>query len=166
MALNKEYLKNIDFKLSTVGFVVQDDMVLLGLRKKVSDGLGHNLISGIGGKVEIGETDEQGLIREFQEEVGIIPIRFKSFGRVKFIFPNKPKWCHSVAIFVIEEWEGNSIETDEIKPLWCNRDEIPYEKMWEDNSIWVPKILKGEQYNGIILYGEDGKIKEQMEVED
>ncbi|GIW62871.1 MAG: hypothetical protein KatS3mg090_0697 [Patescibacteria group bacterium] len=38
--------------LAVVGYLVKKDEVFLGIRKKVSLGLGKNLISGIGGKLE------------------------------------------------------------------------------------------------------------------
>lgn len=165
MSLINRYLATTVFRDSTVGFFVAGDRVLLGIRKEVSDGLGHGLISGIGGKVEEGESEEAAIVRECEEEVGLIPTQFKKVGRVKFIFPHKPKWCHSVAIFLIDKWKGELKESIEMKPLWFPITEIPLSKMWEDNALWVPLILNGENYEGVILYGEDGMIVEELRTE-
>lgn len=47
-----KYLNQVETLMKVVvGYPVKETRVLLGLRKKVSLGLGENLISGIGGKV-------------------------------------------------------------------------------------------------------------------
>jgi hypothetical protein len=40
-----------------VGYLVRSDEVLLGVRKRSSQSLGEQLIAGIGGKAEPGETN-------------------------------------------------------------------------------------------------------------
>lgn len=161
------YLKEpLEYLTAVVGYLVFENKVLLGLRKKVSLGLGENLISGIGGKVGdeeafSGESLEEALIREFKEEIGVEIKEFKKVGKVKFIFPHKPKWNQDVAIFTISSWEKDPQETEAIKPLWFNKNELPKNQMWEDNLYWLPKILKGEDFEGVFLYDEKNKVVEQ-----
>ena len=56
-------------ELATLCFVIRDGQILLIHKKR---GLGAGKINGPGGRIESGETAEQGAIRETQEEVGEI----------------------------------------------------------------------------------------------
>lgn len=158
-----EYLKqNMVFTPMVVGYLIKNGQVLLGLRKKVSWGLGENLVSGIGGKVgdtpEIAnETNEEALVREFWEEIGITPTKFENMGKVRFIFPNKPKWNSVVQIYNINEWKGEPVETEVILPIWYQIDNLPFAQMWDDGQYWTPEVLAGEKVEMIFLYDEAGK---------
>ena len=68
----EKYLKQApNLQKVVVGYLLRDNEVLLGERKKVSLGLGQNIIAGIGGKVEGNETNEEALEREFLEEINV-----------------------------------------------------------------------------------------------
>ncbi|VDZ80881.1 7,8-dihydro-8-oxoguanine-triphosphatase [Salmonella bongori] len=43
----------------------------------------------LGGKIEAGETPEQALIRELQEEVGITPTQVTLFDSLEYQFPDR-----------------------------------------------------------------------------
>lgn len=150
------------FTPMVVGYIIKNDQVLLGLRKKVSWGLGENLVSGIGGKIGDvfgleNESNGEALIREFQEEIGVTPTKFEEMGVIKFIFPHKPKWNSLVYIYRILEWNGEPIETEVIKPEWYDKNKLPLEQMWDDNRLWVPQAINGEKINLEVIYGEDNK---------
>jgi len=57
----------------TLLFLIKDDQILLAMKKR---GFGAGRFNGVGGKVEPGETIEQALIRESQEEINVTPIEF------------------------------------------------------------------------------------------
>lgn len=161
MSSLSEYLKSPPaFIPAVVGYLVKDNQVLLGLRKKVSLGLGNQLISGIGGKLEEGETEKEALKRELLEEIGVEIKDFKFMGRVKFIFPNKPKWNQEVSAFIITRWQGKPTETEVIKPIWFSINNLPKHQMWEDNLIWTPKVLAGKKVNAVFLYDESQHVAE------
>lgn len=150
---------------AVVGYLVKDTRVLLGLRKKVSLGLGANLISGIGGKVGDeeefkNETLEEALDREMHEEIGVHVLQSHARGVVRFIFPHKPKWNQEVHLYIIPQWEGEPKETEAIKPMWFPMNELPEKQMWEDNLYTIPLVLSGEIIEGIFLYNEEGHVVE------
>lgn len=161
-----QYLNSdLVFTPAVVGYLIKDDQVLLGLRKKVSFGLGENLISGIGGKIGDSadiknETPSQALVREFKEEINVTPTVYQDLGQVRFIFPHQPKWHQLVRIYQITSWLGEPVETPVIKPLWFPQSELPQTKMWDDNHIWLPRILQGQKINMIFLYNESNKVEE------
>ena len=58
-------------KIFTLMFIVEENRVLLGLKKR---GFGSGKYNGFGGKVELNESIYQAALRETQEECGIVPI--------------------------------------------------------------------------------------------
>jgi len=149
-----------DFVLATVGYIVRAKELLLGVRKRVSSGLGESLIAGIGGKLEAGETDEQALKREFLEEVAATVTSYRLMGRATYLFPHKPKWNQKVSIYVIDGWEGEPQETDDVRPVWVQRATLPKDNMWPDNLYTIPLVLAGKTIEGVFLYNEAGSIEE------
>ena len=153
---------------AVVSFPIRGDEVLLIHRVKVSEGLGLNLISGVGGKVGgdipkfATESAEAALEREVFEEIEIKPTKFRHVGRVRFIWIAKPKWSMDVRIYIVDEWEGSPTETAVAKPVWHKIDNLPVEQMWEDNRYWVHKVLAGERIDAVFLYGENGKLIEHI----
>jgi 8-oxo-dGTP diphosphatase len=159
-----------NIKKSVVCYAVKENKVLLGLRKRVSFGLGDQLLAGIGGKYEAGETTEQAFMREWIEEVGTDsegnvvcePVSWRNHGKVTFIFPHQPEWSMEVDIFVVTEWKGEPVETKPVKPEWHDINDLPVSQMWEDNPRWVPHVLAGKRIEAAYLYGPDDKIIEEI----
>jgi len=162
------HLAVVTFTPAVVGYLRDGDKVCLGVRKKVSHGLGENLIAGIGGKVgdtpEIqNETPEEAIDREANEEIGVKVMEKQYRGRVRFIFSHKPpdsKWNNDVKVYSITGWKGSPTETESTKPLWFSINDIPWKNMWEDNEHWLPKVLAGQLVNAIFLYSDDNKVAE------
>ncbi|HSB01632.1 MAG TPA: NUDIX domain-containing protein [Anaerolineales bacterium] len=163
-----KFLTSVTFTPAVVGYLREGDRVGLGIRKKVSSGLGENLVAGIGGKVgdslEIqNETPDAAMDREASEEIGVKVLEKQEMGRVRFIFSHKPPdspWNQDVTIYSITSWEGTPSETDSMKPMWFDRNELPWERMWKDNEYWLPKVLSGERVDAVFLFSDDNKIAE------
>lgn len=145
---------------ATVGYVVKDGTILLGLRKRVSFGLGESLIAGIGGKLEPDESDEAALKREFMEEISVAVTSCRLMGHAVYLFPHKPKWNQQVSIYLVDAWQGQPQETEDIRPLWAAQHALPKDRMWPDNLITIPAVLAGKRIEGIFLYEADGTIGE------
>ena len=160
----QDYIESgVSFTPAVVCYLRKGNKVLLGLRKKVSFGLGENLIAGIGGKIGDqpefqGETPDEALVREVSEEVGVAVTKFRRVGQVRFVFPHKPKWSQDVVVYVVDEWEGEPRETDAIRPMWFDVTELPAAQMWDDNRYWLPKVLAGECVNATFLFDENNKV--------
>jgi len=153
-------------KQMTVCFLLRNTPnreVLLGLKKM---GFGIGKYTGIGGKVEPGETVEIAAIREVEEEIGVRilaeDIRFR--GTVTFLFPSKPEWSQKVSIFTAEIWLGEPGESIEVKPSWFKLDEIPYHSMWQDACHWIPQILAGTKIQTSIIFKDDTETVKEVSV--
>jgi len=58
-----------------------------------------------------------------------------------FYFEQKPEWNLTLHLYNIIKYNGEVIESDEIKPFWFELNNIPYNKMWEFDKYWLPRIL-------------------------
>lgn len=126
-----------------IGYPVKGDRVLLIHKKR---GLGKGLYNGIGGKVEEGETPEEAMLREAREEIGIEVRRYERVAKLYFYDPHGT--AMEVDVFLIREWEGEPVESDEARPEWFPMECLPYGKMWEDDRVWLWRVLRGEKLTG------------------
>ena len=124
-------------------FIVKEGRILL-IRKK--RGLGAGKINGPGGKLEKGETALEAVIREVEEEVGVIPLELVEAGVLHFQFADGYS-LHCV-VFLAGNFSGELMETEEATPLWFDLEAIPFSEMWEDDQHWLPAILAGHYFIG------------------
>lgn len=141
---------------TTLLLMIKDGKILLGEKKK---GFGKGKLNGPGGKIEPGETPEQGMIRETREEVGITPTKYKEMGTVEFVEWYKGEEQNVIFyLYVATEYEGKLKESDELKPYWFDLDNIPYDKMFEDDSYWMPIVLEGNKIQAFFEYDKEWKM--------
>jgi 8-oxo-dGTP diphosphatase len=153
-------------KQSTICFLLKNTSereVLLGFKKT---GFGAGKFTGIGGKVEPGETVEGTAMREVEEEIGVKilanEIQFK--GTVTFLFPSKMEWSQQVSIFTAESWVGDPRESNEMRPSWFKLKEIPYVSMWQDAPYWIPQIVNGSAIQAKFTFKHDKETLEEAVV--
>ena len=143
-------------QLTTLLLILQDNQILLAEKKR---GFGAGKINGIGGKVKNGETIEEAMIRETQEEIGVTPTNFTKMATISF-----DEWVNDeekqviMSVFIARNYVGKIVETDEMRPKWFNLNNIPYEQMFEDDKIWMPEVLKGNKLNAQFTFDKDFKI--------
>lgn len=143
----------------TLLFLRRDNQVLLAMKKR---GFGADKWNGVGGKVEAGETYEQGARRECQEEIGVTPRQLNNVGELHFFdLPDVEHYCH---VYVVDDWAGEPVETEEMRPQWFDVTAIPYAQMWPDDEFWLPLLLAGKLFQGTIVVG-DNKV-ERCEVQE
>ena len=124
-------------------FLQRDDEILLAMKKR---GFGEGRWNGVGGKVEAGESIEQAMVRETQEEIGVTPTTYEKVADIRFdeYFKGEPTLMH-VHVFIASAWTGEPTESEEMAPQWFNVADIPYSDMWSDDVYWLPEVLKGNK---------------------
>lgn len=129
---------------TTILFFIKDSRILLAMKKR---GHGAGKWNGVGGKVKENETIEAAAIRESQEEVGMSPLQLTKVAELTFMFPGEADnhGNHESTVFFCDEWDGEPLESEEMKPQWFLKDRIPYDSMWDDDKRWLPKILSGKK---------------------
>ena len=128
-------------------------------RKRKNKSFGGGRWNGVGGKVEEGETFEEGARREAFEEIGVKLGRLDKVGEITFIFPHEPKWDQQVEVFFAHSWEGEPSESEEmVSPTWFKAGELPFEMMWEDDQYWLPVVLSGKLISAVFTFGQNDVI--------
>lgn len=144
-------------KILTLCLIVKEDQILLGMKKR---GFGAGRWNGFGGKVEEGETIEEAAKRETREECGVSITNMEEVGIHEFEFAKDRGSILEVHVFRVNEWTGDSIETEEMKPQWFTTDAIPYDEMWPDDIHWIPVFLTGKKFRTKFLFGAGDSVLE------
>ncbi|KAJ7749294.1 NUDIX hydrolase domain-like protein [Mycena maculata] len=131
-------------------FLVQDDKILLGYKKR---GLGIHKYNGFGGKVEPNESTLDAAARELQEEAGITA-PLEHVGVLLFVVPGD-KWAH-IDIFRAMEYSGTITESDEMRPEWFKTTNIPFDDMWDADRYWLPLLLSERHFSGRVDFEKQG----------
>ena len=74
-----------------------------------------------GGKVEQGETVEQALVRELQEELGISVLSSNKFMDIQFDYGDKKVWLD---IHIVEEFRGDPVGREGQPIKWVNINDL------------------------------------------
>ena len=141
----------------TLLFLRKDEKILLAMKKR---GFGEGRWNGVGGKLEAGETIEQALVRECQEEIGVTPTHYWPVAEHDFIQDadvDEP-WHMYVYAYLCDEWTGEPMESEEMKPKWFTLDKIPYDAMWDDDQYWLPQVLEGKLIRGKYTFDHNDKM--------
>jgi len=159
-------------KVLTLCIIHDHPKVLLGMKKrgfgagfsKEKQGLGSGIWNGFGGKVEEGESVEDGAKREVFEEAHLKAIDMEKMGTIDFEFLGDSQKLE-VHIFKVSSFEGEPAESDEMKPQWFHVNDIPYSKMWPDDKYWLPLFLEGKKFRGkFVFMGQDNIIEHKLEL--
>lgn len=150
-----------EIKLATLVFLrkMVSDVTYICLAEK-KRGFAEGKWNGVGGKLEEHETIEQAAVREAKEEI-LVDINtddLQKVAEIKFTFDNRPGWNQHVHVFLVDQWQGEPQESEEMSPDWFNFQEIPFDLMWEDDRYWLPRILGGEKLNAHFHFDSDEKI--------
>ncbi|XP_035316076.1 7,8-dihydro-8-oxoguanine triphosphatase isoform X2 [Cricetulus griseus] len=95
-------------RLYTLVLVLQPQRVLLGMKKR---GFGAGRWNGFGGKVQEGETIEDGAKRELQEESGLTVDALLKVGHISFEFVGSEELM-DVHVFSTDHVHGTPTESD------------------------------------------------------
>ncbi|HEY6018811.1 MAG TPA: NUDIX domain-containing protein, partial [Candidatus Paceibacterota bacterium] len=129
-------------KYATLAIIEKDGQVLLGYKKKGVEEI-SDILNGPGGKVETGETPEQCVVRETEDELGIL-LDIYSLEKVALI----TFLAGGIADFIVHVYRtsvfmGEPQETRVMVPHWFPIIAIPYERMLEGDREWFPNVLAG-----------------------
>ena len=144
-------------KKYTLIFIYKDNKILLGLKKR---GFALGKYTLVGGKVELGETIEEGAQREVFEESNLDVRDLKKVAVLDFAWPDKKNPDMEVHLFKTNNFSGQLADNDEISPSWFEIDKLPYKKMLDDNKYWFPLVLKDQKFQAQFLFDKHDKVIE------
>jgi 8-oxo-dGTP diphosphatase/2-hydroxy-dATP diphosphatase len=145
-------------KILTLVLILQDEKILLGMKKR---GFGAGRWNGFGGKVREDESIEDAAKREVKEECGLEIKRLEEVGVHEFEFVKERGTILEVHVFRGLSWQGEPFETEEMRPKWFLTSKIPYQDMWPDDILWLPTFLEGKKFRTKFLFGDGDQVLEQ-----
>ena len=141
---------------STLLLLFKDNQILLAKKKK---GFGEGLYNGVGGKLEPGETEQQAMIRECEEEINVTPTVYEKVAENNFIeYYKGQKTKLTFYLYIATEWQGTIKESPEMKPYWFNIQDIPYNQMFPDDKYWLPLVLENKKFIGNFEFNEQWEL--------
>lgn len=141
---------------TTLCLLKRNNEILLAMKKR---GFGEGKYNGVGGKIGFGETPEEAMVRETQEEINVTPIKYEKVGLIEFDEYYKGNKQNLVFhLYMIYDWTGEISESEEMSPKWFNINNIPYEKMFPDDKYWLPLILEGKKVKAYFNFDENWNL--------
>ena len=112
--------------------------------------------NGLGGKLDPGETPEECAFREIMEESGLKAKNLILKGIITFPgFSDDEDWY--TFLFVIDDFEGQLIDSPEGVLKWIPNDELLDLNLWPGDRIFIPWLDRSEFFSGKFVY-RDGEL--------
>jgi 8-oxo-dGTP diphosphatase len=144
-------------KLATLCYVMKDDKTLMLYRNKKDNDYHEGKWNGLGGKFEYGESPEECAKREVKEEAGLTVKSLEMKGFITFpLFDGKDDWY--VFLFVIDDYEGELIDSPEGKLEWIPNDKLSDLSLWEGDKIFM-NWLFGDKFFSAKFNYDEGEFK-------
>ena len=134
--------------LSTLAYIKKDGKTLM-----LEKGRGYQTgkFNGLGGKFDAAETPEECVIREVKEESGLIVNSLKLKGFISFPnFDNENDWY--VFIYIVDDFSGELIESDEGKLHWIDDDKVLEQNIWPGDKVFIPWLDQNKIFSAKFIY--------------
>lgn len=149
-------------KLTTLCYIEQDEKYLMLHRVKKENDLNHDKWIGVGGKLEDGETPEECLLREVQEETGYTLTQYRLRGIITFL---SDEWeSETMYLYTATGFTGTQCTCDEGNLVWVPKKEIESLKLWEGDKIFF-RLLEEDKgvFSLKLRYEGDTLVEQKME---
>ena len=124
---------------STLCYLEQGDAYLMLHRVKKENDLNRDKWIGVGGKFQEGESPEDCILRETEEETGLTLTDYRYRGLVTFVSDQAPtEYMH---LFTASGWTGTPHPCDEGELAWIQKAQLLTLPMWEGDRIFL-KLLE------------------------
>lgn len=143
-------------KNTTLCYIEQDGCYLLLHRVKKENDLNRDKWIGIGGKLEEGESPEEGLLREAKEETGLTLTDYRYCGIVTFVSDQwEGEYMH---LFHAAGFEGSLHECDEGNLEWVEKERFAALPQWEGDKIFLRLMQENIPFFSLKLQYEGDRL--------
>lgn len=149
-------------KNTTLCYVEQDGKYLMLLRNKKKQDENAGKWIGVGGKFEEGESPQDCLLREVQEETGLRLTQYRFRGIVTFVSDQyETEYMH---LFTAHGFEGERIPCDEGELRWVEKDEVLSLPLWEGDREFLRLLREDAPFFSIkLVYRGDKLVSSKLE---
>lgn len=124
---------------STLCYLERGDEYLMLHRVKKRNDVNHDKWIGVGGKFLEGESPEECILRETEEETGLQLTEYRYRGLVTFVSDEaEGEFMH---LFTATGWTGTRHPCDEGELQWIKKAQLRALPMWEGDKIFL-KLLE------------------------
>lgn len=149
-------------KNTTLCYVEQDGKYLMLLRNKKKQDENAGKWIGVGGKFEEGESPQDCLLREVQEETGLRLTQYRFRGIVTFVSDRyETEYMH---LFTAHGFEGERIPCDEGELRWVEKDEVLSLPLWEGDREFLRLLREDAPFFSLkLVYQGDKLVSSKLE---
>ncbi|RHT71928.1 8-oxo-dGTP diphosphatase [Ruminococcaceae bacterium AM28-23LB] len=149
-------------KNTTLCYVEQDGKYLMLLRNKKKQDENAGKWIGVGGKFEEGESPQDCLLREVQEETGLRLTQYRFRGIVTFVSDRyETEYMH---LFTAHGFEGELIPCDEGELKWVEKDEVLSLPLWEGDREFLRLLREDAPFFSLkLVYQGDKLVSSKLE---
>ena len=120
---------------STLCYLERGDEYLMLHRVKKDHDLNQGKWIGVGGKFQEGESPEDCILRECQEETGLTLTDYRYRGLVTFVSDQAPtEYMH---LFTASAWTGEPHDCNEGELAWIKKSALLSLPLWEGDRLFL-----------------------------
>jgi len=132
-----------------------DEYLMLHRVKKRND-VNHDKWIGVGGKFLEGESPEECILRETEEETGLQLTEYRYRGLVTFVSDQAPtEYMH---LFTATGWTGTPHPCDEGELAWIKKADLRSLPMWEGDKIFLDLLDRDVPFFSLKLCYEGDRL--------
>lgn len=145
---------------TTLCYIEQNGCYLMLHRIKKEHDMNRDKWIGIGGKFEEGESPEDCVLREAQEETGLILTDPEYRGIVTFVSDRYPtEYMH---LFRADRFSGEIRDCDEGTLEWISKEHLMQLPMWEGDRIFLKLLEEQGPFFSLKLRYEGDSLREAV----
>ncbi len=146
-------------ELTTLCYIEHDDSYLMMHRTKKEKDINKDKWIGIGGHFEYGESPDECLLREVDEETGLTLTSYTARGVITFIYGEKVvEYMH---LYTADGFTGEIHECDEGELVWVPKEKVMELPIWEGDKIFFRLLNERKDFFSLkLVYDVEGTLLE------
>lgn len=154
-------MKTQNISLTTLCYIEQNNKYLMLHRVKKEKDLNKDKWIGVGGHFEVGESPEDCLLREVQEETGLTLTHWKFRGIVTFLSDTWPS-AEYMCLYTADGFAGNLKECTEGALEWVEKSKVTGLPIWEGDKIFLKLLAENAPFFSLKLRYEGERLAEAV----
>jgi 8-oxo-dGTP diphosphatase len=143
--------------LTTLCYIENNNRYLMLHRVKKREDVNIGKWIGIGGKMEAGESPEECVFREVQEETGLRLVSYRLRGLITFISTG---WEPEIIfLFTATEFSGTLTDCHEGELQWVDIHAVLQLNIWEGDKYFLEMLEKNQPFFSMKLIYERERLK-------
>ena len=144
---------------TTLCYIEENNSYLMLHRTKKEKDYNKDKWIGIGGHFEYGESPDECLLREVDEETGLTLTSYTARGVITFIYgENVVEYMH---LYTADGFTGEIHECDEGELVWVPKEKVMELPIWEGDKIFLRLLNERKDFFSLkLVYDVEGTLLE------